>query len=60
MDKNKNIVRGLIYMFFYFAGSSCITKSYDFKVVCLYQPVLETALSALNNLRGDNIKYDMR
>ena len=28
----------------------------DFKLVCLAKPVLETALAALNNLRGEKIK----
>jgi len=34
-------------------GKKCVTESEGFKMVCIGKPVLETALSALNNLRGD-------
>jgi len=34
-------------------GQNCITLSNGFQMVCLAKPVLETTLSALNNLRGD-------
>eukprot|EP00795_Rhopilema_esculentum_P005747 gene5747-11008_t len=39
----------------YFQGQSCISLSADFKIVCLTRAVLETALSAMNNLRGDKL-----
>ena len=37
--------------------NACITLHDDFSVVCLNRAVLETTLSMLNNLRGDNISY---
>ena len=37
-------------------GHSCITGAKAFEIVCTPKPVLETALSALNNLRGDSLK----
>ena len=40
----------------YFEGHKCITESDGFKMVCLAEPVLKTALSALNHFRGDSIE----
>ena len=40
---------------FLFLGNKCVTLSEGFKVVCLTKNVLKTALSALNNLRGNNL-----
>ena len=37
----------------YFEGKKCIALTEGFKDVCLKKNVLKTALSALNNLRGD-------
>ena len=36
-------------------GNICISKSSAFEVLCLNPHVLQTALSALNSLRGDKI-----
>ena len=38
-----------------FLGNKCVTLSEGFKTVCLTKNVLKIALSALNNLRGDNL-----
>ena len=35
--------------------NKCITDSNGFQMVCLAKPVLKTALSALNRLRGDSM-----
>ncbi|XP_066922307.1 P2X purinoceptor 7-like [Clytia hemisphaerica] len=40
----------------YFEGKKCVSKSDQFHMVCIAKPVLKTALSALNNLRGDEMK----
>ena len=40
-----------------FLGKKCVTEVEDFKLVCLEKPILETALAALNNLRGDKLRY---
>ena len=37
-------------------GKKCVAEVEDFKLVCLEKAVLETALAALNYLRGDKIK----
>lgn len=39
-------------------GKMCVTEADNFKTICLFKPVLETALSAMNNLRGDKINYE--
>ncbi|XP_065060247.1 P2X purinoceptor 7-like [Rhopilema esculentum] len=44
----------------YFQGQSWISLSADFKIVCLTRAVLETALSAMNNLRGDKLVINNR
>ena len=36
-------------------GHSCVTETCHFGLVCLEKPVLQTALSVLNNLCGDPI-----
>ena len=36
----------------YLLGELCISKSLDFKIVCLTKPVLRTSLCGLDNLRG--------
>ena len=41
----------------YFEGQKCVTSSEGFNTVCLSKIVLKTALSALNDLRGDSINY---
>ena len=38
-----------------FLGNKCVTLSEGFKTVCLTKNVLKTALSGLNDLRGDNV-----
>ncbi|XP_057296362.1 uncharacterized protein LOC130625322 [Hydractinia symbiolongicarpus] len=42
----------------HFEGKQCITEAETFGMVCLCKPVLTTALSALNNLRGDAMHTD--
>ena len=42
--------------YFIYAGHNCITESGQFRLLCLAKPVLITALSPLNNLRGDPIE----
>lgn len=42
-----------------FEGNNCVTLSEGFSTVCLSGDVLRTALSALNNLRGDIIKPEI-
>ena len=42
--------------YFTYTGHNYITESGQFRPVCLAKPVLITALSALNNLRGDPIE----
>ena len=42
----------------YFEGNTCIILSEGFSTVCLSKHTLKTALSALNDLRGDSIKTD--
>ena len=45
------------YMYFIiFRQKKCATEVEEFKVVCLEKSLLEIALAALNNLRGDKIK----
>ena len=39
----------------YFGGNKCVTDSEGFVTVCISKHVLKTALSALNDLRGDSI-----
>ena len=46
-------IRGFTHVFL--LGNICIRKSSAFEVLCLNPHVLQTALSALNNLRGDKI-----
>ena len=41
-------------------GKICITEAKDFHTIYLYKPVLITALSALNNLRGDALDSEKR
>ena len=38
-----------------FIGELFITKTENFRLICLTRPVLETALSAMNNVRGDKL-----
>ena len=38
-----------------FLGNKCVTLSEVFMRVCLIKNVLKTALSALNDLRGNNL-----
>ena len=38
-----------------FSGNKCVTLSEGFKTACLTKNVLKTALSALNDLRGNNL-----
>ena len=38
-----------------FLGNKCVTHSESFKIVCLTKITLKTTLSALNNLRDDNL-----
>ena len=42
--------------YFIYTGHNCITESGQFRLVCLAKPVLITALSALNNIRGNPIE----
>lgn len=44
----------------YFGCHKCITNNENFKVVCLNREVLKTTLSALNNMRGDDIRISHR
>ena len=37
----------------------CITQTEGFKMVCLAKPVLEAALGALKNLRGDELAENL-
>ena len=53
-------LRGLCMQFSGFIGMTCITEVESFQIVCLCKPVLTTALSALNNLRGDKIDFENR
>ena len=39
----------------YFEEKKCITSSEGFNTVCLSKIVLKTALSAINDLRGDSL-----
>ena len=41
----------------FFEGQKFVTSSEGFSTVCLSKIALKTALSALNNLRGDSINY---
>ncbi|XP_057296270.1 P2X purinoceptor 7-like [Hydractinia symbiolongicarpus] len=36
----------------HFQGHTCVTNSDEFKMVCLPEPVLRTALGAIHNMRG--------
>ncbi|XP_057308898.1 P2X purinoceptor 7-like [Hydractinia symbiolongicarpus] len=40
----------------FFQGHKCVTEAADFQVVVLTKAVLETALSALHDLRGDTLE----
>ena len=42
--------------YYIYTGHNCITESSQFRLVCLAKLVLITALSALDNLRGDPIE----
>ena len=44
------------YLYFIILGKKIVTEVEDFELVCLEKTILETALAALNNLRGDKIK----
>ena len=47
----------MIFCFFFmydWSGENCITKSQDFSLVCLQEPVLETTLTAIHHLKGDS------
>ena len=46
----------------FFSGHPCVTCNEDFRTVCLSlnKDVLKTALSALNNMRGDRINITNR
>ena len=51
--RKQRTIRGFTHVFL--LGNICISKSSAFEVVCLNPHVLQTALSVLNNLRGDKI-----
>ena len=44
------------YMYFAILGKKSVTEVEDFKLVCSEKTILETALAALNDFRGDKIK----
>ena len=38
-------------------GNTCVTLSAAFQMVCWPKPVLETALAALNEFKGDKVEF---
>ena len=56
--RSKNVFRrGLYidYIYIFFIGSNCITVSGGFPMACLEKCVLVIALTAINDIKGDNL-----
>ena len=44
----------------YFQGYNCVTESEDFQTVCLSEPVLKTAISAINHYKNESLELNER
>ena len=45
----------LIIFLFFFIGNNCITTSGGFRMACLEKCIMEIALAAINDMKGDNL-----
>ena len=55
---SKNVFRRRLYVdyiFIFFIGNNCITMSRIFRKACLEKCILEIALAAINDMKGDNL-----
>ena len=55
---SKNVFRWKLfidYTFFFFIGNNCITMSGRFRKAYLEKCILEIALAAIDNMKGDNL-----